>query len=237
MKRYVSELQAHVAAQQNGGITESSESRPEHGKPEIPLDLSKPVDLSRPGSDADERSDTASETMEFYEEDEPTSPIAGQQSVRPPGKRYRTQMSSLQVKIMKSLFSDYKTPTMAECEALGREIGLPKRVVQVWFQNARAKEKKARLAAGLVEVSDAPPPEECRVCDFKYSHKYSVQDHVFTRSHIAAVRARLETGAIAGEDSALALMQMAARLEGGISGDLHSAFLRPQLAGNGECTT
>ena len=40
-------------------------------------------------------------------------------------------MSATQVKVMKSLFSDYKTPTMAECEMLGREIGLPKRVVQV----------------------------------------------------------------------------------------------------------
>lgn len=238
MKRYVSELQAHAAAQQNGGgNSEAPERRPEHGKSEIPLDLSKPVDLSRPGSDADERSDTASETMEFYEEDEPTSPLPGQQAARPPGKRYRTQMSSLQVKIMKSLFGDYKTPTMAECEALGREIGLPKRVVQVWFQNARAKEKKARLAAGLMEVSDVPPPEECRVCDFKYSHKYSVQDHVFTRGHIAAVRARLEGGASGGEDSTLALMQMAARLESSMGGDLHNAFLRPQLAGNGECTT
>ncbi|KAI8426506.1 hypothetical protein MSG28_005320 [Choristoneura fumiferana] len=238
MKRYVSELQAHAAAQQNGGNNETSENRTEHGKPEIPLDLSKPVDLSRPGSDADERSDTASETMEFYEEDEPTSPLPGQMTPRPPGKRYRTQMSSLQVKIMKSLFSDYKTPTMAECEALGREIGLPKRVVQVWFQNARAKEKKARLAAGLSEVSDVPPPEECRVCDFKYSHKYSVQDHVFTRGHIATVRARLETGVgvgiAGGEDSTMALMQMAARLESNI--ELHNAFLRPQLAGNGECT-
>lgn len=52
------------------------------------------------------------------------------------GKRYRTQMSATQVKVMKSLFSDYKTPTMAECEMLGREIGLPKRVVQVSNNNA-----------------------------------------------------------------------------------------------------
>lgn len=237
MKRYVNDLQAQAqaqaAAQQNGG-NDTSERRNEHGgKPDQALDLSKPVDLSRPGSDADERSET-SETMEFYEEDEPNSP-AGHPNNRQPGKRFRTQMSSLQVKIMKALFTDYKTPTMAECEALGREIGLPKRVVQVWFQNARAKEKKARLAAGLSEVSDAPPPDECRVCDFKYSHKYSVQDHVFTRGHIAAVRARLEGGA-AGDDGALALMQMAARLD--LPGaDLHASFLRPQLAPNGECTT
>lgn len=49
---------------------------------------------------------------------------------------------------MKSVFGDYKTPSMTECEALGREIGLHKRVVQVWFQNARAKERKTRTTAG-----------------------------------------------------------------------------------------
>ena len=53
-------------------------------------------------------------------------------------------MSNLQLKVLKACFSDYRTPTMQECEMLGNEIGLPKRVVQVWFQNARAKEKRAR---------------------------------------------------------------------------------------------
>ena len=47
------------------------------------------------------------------------------------GKRFRTQMSNLQLKVMKNIFADYKTPTMAECEMLGKEIGLPKRVIQV----------------------------------------------------------------------------------------------------------
>ncbi|ESN90234.1 hypothetical protein HELRODRAFT_148596, partial [Helobdella robusta] len=57
-------------------------------------------------------------------------------------KRHRTHMSSLQIRVMKSVYSEYKTPTITECELLGREIGLRKRVVQVWFQNARAKDKK-----------------------------------------------------------------------------------------------
>jgi len=103
--------------------------------------------------------DSMSETTEFLDDESgPASPASSTQSSRqgpaggstgnaagPPvsggqtggstgqsgGKRYRTQMSATQVKVMKSLFSDYKTPTMAECEMLGREIGLPKRVVQV----------------------------------------------------------------------------------------------------------
>jgi len=48
-----------------------------------------------------------------------------------PNKRYRTQMSSIQIRVMKSVFADYRTPTMTECEVLGREISLPRRVVQV----------------------------------------------------------------------------------------------------------
>lgn len=57
-------------------------------------------------------------------------------------KRYRTHLTPLQVFVMKSLFVDYKTPSMTECDVLGREIGLHKRVVQVWYQNSRAKQRK-----------------------------------------------------------------------------------------------
>ncbi|PSN40319.1 hypothetical protein C0J52_24542 [Blattella germanica] len=265
MKRYISELQAHHAAQ-NGGISKeglhiptdlSLKIKQEPSTPgseggvgsgggsgggvsgggDGPLDLSKPVDLSRPVkltlehesralmaepgplTDLSERSlcyedDSMSETTENMDGDEsnPTSPASSTQSTHQRqlasggGKRFRTQMSSLQVKAMKSLFNDYKTPTMAECEMLGREIGLPKRVVQVWFQNARAKEKKNKIALqkalggpetspGVVSTSDQTrPPEECKLCQFKYSHKYSIQDHIFTKKHIDNVKAAIESG-------------------------------------------
>ncbi|KAK9876786.1 hypothetical protein WA026_015024 [Henosepilachna vigintioctopunctata] len=152
-----------------------------------------------------------SENNDYYDdESNPTSPASSTQSGNPrlpnacpnatgkySNKRYRTQMSSTQVRIMKSLFNDYNTPTMAECEMLGREIGLPKRVIQVWFQNARAKEKKGKVAMQKVLGSEsdpnAPIPEDCKFCNFKYSHKYSVQDHIFTKGHIANVRLYLES--------------------------------------------
>lgn len=109
-------------------------------------------------SDLQEKSyfeeDSLSENTDIIdEESSPTSPASSTQSIKHNysysnsaglknfpsptfsggGKRFRTQMSVTQVKIMKSLFFSYKTPSMTECEILGREIGLPKRVVQVRF--------------------------------------------------------------------------------------------------------
>jgi len=112
-------------------------------------------------------------------------------------------MTSLQVKVMKKLFIDYKTPTMAECEMLGREIGLPKRVIQVWFQNARAKEKKSKLTYTKTFGTDLEvprPPEECKLCNFKYSHKYTIQDHIFTKRHIENVKGFLSSQADSQQD-------------------------------------
>lgn len=132
---------------------------------------------------------------------DPASPCPGgsnSQSIdndRPGQKRYRTQLSNLQVKVLKACFSDYKTPTMLECEALGNDIGLPKRVVQVWFQNARAKEKKAKLSLakqfGAESTCKERPKTECALCCVKYSGCLSVRDHVFSQQHLAKVKEAL----------------------------------------------
>lgn len=75
--------------------------------------------------------------------------------------------------------------------------------MQVWFQNARAKEKKARLAAGLPAESSAiqphrgpTGPDECRLCSVRYSAKTPLQEHVFSRRHIESVRVAVEEGSL-----------------------------------------
>lgn len=127
---------------------------------------------------------------------DPGSPCPASQSgdsiERSGPKRYRTQLSNLQVKVLKACFTDYKTPTMLECEALGNHIGLAKRVVQVWFQNARAKEKKAKLNLakqfGGEPSQNEAPKTECTLCDVKYNSCLSVRDHVFSQAHVAKVK-------------------------------------------------
>nr|XP_028557468.1 zinc finger homeobox protein 2 isoform X1 [Podarcis muralis]XP_028557469.1 zinc finger homeobox protein 2 isoform X1 [Podarcis muralis] len=113
-------------------------------------------------------------------------------------RRYRTQMSSLQLKIMKVCYEAYRTPTMQECEVLGEEIGLPKRVIQVWFQNARAKEKKAKAASGGEEGHPSTPSQaECPYCEVKYDFYVSCRGHLFSRGHLArlkeAIKAQLKS--------------------------------------------
>ncbi|GLD47490.1 zinc finger homeobox protein 3 isoform X1, partial [Lates japonicus] len=137
-----------------------------------------------------------SETSSLADPCSPSPGASGSRSIdsgdRPGQKRFRTQMTNLQLKVLKSCFNDYRTPTMLECEVLGNEIGLPKRVVQVWFQNARAKEKKAKLNMakhfGINQTSYEGPKTECTLCGVKYSARLSVRDHIFSQQHISKVK-------------------------------------------------
>ncbi|OCU01252.1 hypothetical protein XELAEV_18007040mg [Xenopus laevis] len=109
-------------------------------------------------------------------------------------RRFRTQMSSLQLRILKACYSEYRTPSMQECDSLGGEIGLQKRVIQVWFQNARAKEKKAKLQglSSTVTSNEGPQPTECTHCNVKYGPTTPCRAHIFSRQHITRLRAAIQ---------------------------------------------
>uniref|UniRef100_A0A914KSB0 Uncharacterized protein n=1 Tax=Meloidogyne incognita TaxID=6306 RepID=A0A914KSB0_MELIC len=114
-------------------------------------------------------------------------------------KRFRTHLTPMQVFVMKSLFHDYKTPSMQECDSLGRRIGLTKRVVQVWFQNTRAKERKAGSSSGSAEPEELIPccgsSIYCQLCDMPFGNNLNnnnncqlLQEHIFTENHIEKVK-------------------------------------------------
>uniref|UniRef100_A0A7E4VWX3 Homeobox domain-containing protein n=1 Tax=Panagrellus redivivus TaxID=6233 RepID=A0A7E4VWX3_PANRE len=110
-------------------------------------------------------------------------------------KRYRTHLTPLQVFVMKALFNDYKTPSMTECDILGNEIGLNKRVVQVWFQNARAKERKCRSVGGDEDLPKTST-DGCNICGVEFHGKASkttMQDHIFTKKHINVLAERFNS--------------------------------------------
>ncbi|XP_076017168.1 uncharacterized protein zfhx2 isoform X2 [Genypterus blacodes] len=60
-------------------------------------------------------------------------------------RRPRTHLSCLQLSILQSCYETCAHPNAVECEAIGSELNLPLKVVQIWFQNTRAKEKRWRL--------------------------------------------------------------------------------------------
>ncbi len=86
---------------------------------------------------------------------------------------------------MKCIFMEYKTPTMLECDVLGREIGLKKRVVQVWFQNARAKEKKNPKCLKIDALNYEFSNDKCLLCTgVAYQNVSQQREHLFTKTHM-----------------------------------------------------
>uniref|UniRef100_UPI00358ED15B LIM/homeobox protein Lhx3-like n=1 Tax=Myxine glutinosa TaxID=7769 RepID=UPI00358ED15B len=63
-------------------------------------------------------------------------------------KRPRTTITAKQLETLKNAYSNSPKPARHVREQLSSETGLDMRVVQVWFQNRRAKEKRLKKDAG-----------------------------------------------------------------------------------------
>ncbi|XP_030624974.1 LIM/homeobox protein Lhx2-like [Chanos chanos] len=72
-------------------------------------------------------------------------------------KRMRTSFKHHQLRTMKSYFAINHNPDAKDLKQLAQKTGLTKRVLQVWFQNARAKFRRNLLRqenTGIDKVSD-----------------------------------------------------------------------------------
>ena len=58
-------------------------------------------------------------------------------------KRVRTSFKHQQLRIMKAHFQINQNPDSKDLKELSERTGLQKRVLQVWFQNSRAKQRKS----------------------------------------------------------------------------------------------
>ncbi|KAJ8270291.1 hypothetical protein GJAV_G00112610 [Gymnothorax javanicus] len=78
-------------------------------------------------------------------------------------KRMRTSFKHNQLRTMKSYFAINHNPDAKDLKQLAQKTGLTKRVLQVWFQNARAKFRRnvLRQENGGIDKTDGtslPPP-------------------------------------------------------------------------------
>ena len=87
------------------------------------------------------------------------------------GKRRgpRTTIKAKQLEMLRNIFNANPKPTRAMREQLAKDTGLPMRVIQVWFQNKRSKEKRMHQlrfmggpamfrAPGMHPAMFPPPP-------------------------------------------------------------------------------
>ncbi|TKS87965.1 Zinc finger homeobox protein 4 [Collichthys lucidus] len=128
-------------------------------------------------------------------------------------RRPRTHLSCLQLSILQSCYETCAHPNAMECEAIGTELNLPLKVVQIWFQNTRAKEKRWRLqqekmsplAGGKVDMSSGsylqynalkanrpilPKPVQLTVTEPSSipDGRPGARAHVFSPRHLATLR-------------------------------------------------
>ncbi|KAM6973223.1 LIM/homeobox protein Lhx9-like [Aplochiton taeniatus] len=73
-------------------------------------------------------------------------------------KRIRTCFRSEQLRTLESYFALKHNPDGKDWSCLSHRTGLPKRVLQVWFQNARAKLRRSLSADDSLSNSPAAPP-------------------------------------------------------------------------------
>ncbi|XP_060707182.1 LIM/homeobox protein Lhx9-like [Hemiscyllium ocellatum] len=107
---------------------------------------------SRHHTEGDDFSQVCPETGQPLEE----LRYCGQQKA----KRIRTCFKHHQLRTMESYFAIKHNPDGKDWEQLSKKTGLPKRVLQVWFQNARAKLRKSLLQEETTDSDTVSDPQE-----------------------------------------------------------------------------
>lgn len=93
----------------------------------------------------------------------PVENVVGK-SKRGKPKRVRTTFKHYQLIAMKELFDLDKNPDSKALTELSEKVDLTKRVLQVWFQNARAKQRKGQsIFSESVEKLLSPAEEKNRI--------------------------------------------------------------------------
>lgn len=88
-------------------------------------------EISFTDSNNDELPDEDYDLDNFNDDSNHGDENAGTLNDKEKSKRHRTHVNRVQKSILRKIFDDVKSPSMIDCENIGKEIGLFKRVVQV----------------------------------------------------------------------------------------------------------
>ncbi|XP_067865260.1 LIM/homeobox protein Lhx9-like [Heterodontus francisci] len=150
---------------------EEDEARLMDGLTELALRVDEGVALGRGDSDWITRRGSARKRRgaKFHAERDSFNQVCpeAEQSLEEPcysaqqkAKRIRTCFKHHQLRTMESYFAVKHNPDGKDWEQLSKKTGLPKRVLQVWFQNARAKLRKTLLQEENTDSDTVSDPHE-----------------------------------------------------------------------------
>ncbi|XP_044251353.1 zinc finger protein 2 isoform X2 [Drosophila takahashii] len=131
-------------------------------------------------------------------------------------KRLRTTILPEQLNFLYECYQSESNPSRKMLEEISKKVNLKKRVVQVWFQNSRAKDKKSRnqrhyahisddnsydgssgkevvsdlkANGGSVEQDHESNLQDCQLCQVT---QVNIQKHAFSVEHICKMKKLLE---------------------------------------------
>ncbi|XP_077986677.1 LIM/homeobox protein Lhx3-like [Glandiceps talaboti] len=112
-------------------------------------------------------------------------------------KRPRTTITAKQLETLKTAYTNSPKPARHVREQLSNETGLDMRVVQVWFQNRRAKEKRLKKDAnrqrwsqyfrGIKRSRDSGSPHENHISPSSNSDKDGYEDEMSINNNNSSV--------------------------------------------------
>ncbi|KAH8269798.1 hypothetical protein KR018_008128, partial [Drosophila ironensis] len=86
-------------------------------------------------------------------------------------KRLRTTILPEQLNFLYECYQSESNPSRKMLEEISKKVNLKKRVVQVWFQNSRAKDKKSRNQRHYAHISDDNSYDGSSGKDVAHDHK------------------------------------------------------------------